>query len=101
MARHAIDMAMVSATSRHSERPGTIRIVIDEPYVEAKSMLLHVVAGRSRCKSVLHRPFAMSSVVGFTADLDATQMLYTSLLVQAQSTTQATPASAAAGTRAP
>ena len=42
----------------------------------------------------------MSSVVGFAGDLDATEMLYTSLLVQAQTALHATSGAVAAGARA-
>ena len=70
MTRHAIDMAMVSAGSRRAERPDTIRIAIDDPYLAAKSLLLQLVAASSRCRAVFHQRFAMSSVVGFAADLD-------------------------------
>jgi hypothetical protein len=100
MTRHAIDMAMVSAGTTRSERPETIRIPIDDPYVDAKSMLLGAVATHSRCRSVWHRGYAMSSVIGFAADLDATQTLFTSLLVQAQLSLQGASASAPSGTRA-
>jgi hypothetical protein len=100
MTRHAIYMAMIAANSRRSERPDTIRIAIDEPYVEPKSILLHIVAERSRCAAVLHDGLAMSSVVGFAADLDATEMLYTSLLVQAQTALRAATTTASAGPRA-
>lgn len=99
MTRHAIDMAMVSASAQRSEQPGTIRIPIDEPYVDAKSLLLQYVAESSRCRAVFHQRFAMSSVVGFADDLDATETLFTSLLVQAQIAMQATASSAAPGTR--
>jgi Protein of unknown function (DUF2786) len=99
MTRHAIDMAMVAAGTTRSDRPDTIRIPIDDPYVDAKSMLLHVVAKSSRCRAVSHQGYAMSSVVGFASDLDATQTLFTSLLVQAQLSLQAASASAPAGTR--
>lgn len=99
MTRHAIDMAMVSASAQRSERPGTIRIPIDEPYIDAKSLLLQFVAESSRCQAVFHQRFAMSSVVGFADDLDATETLFTSLLVQAQVAMQAAATSAAPGTR--
>jgi hypothetical protein len=100
MARHAIDMAMISAGNQSGERPGTIRIATDEPYVDAKSLLLHVVAESSRCQAVFHERYAMSSVVGFASDLDATETLFTSLLVQAQVAMRAASTSAVPGTRA-
>lgn len=100
MTRHAIDIAMVSASAQRSERPRTIRIAIDEPYVDAKSLLLQLVAEHSRCQAVFHQRYAMSSVVGFAGDLTATEMLFTSLLVQAQVAMQAAATSAPPGARA-
>jgi hypothetical protein len=100
MTRHAIDMAMVEAGTQRSERPGTIRIPLDEPYISAKWRLLNVVAKSSRCRSVFQKYFAMASVVGFEADLHATETLFTSLLVQAQISMQAASSSAAPGTAA-
>ncbi|MGO9874343.1 MAG: DUF2786 domain-containing protein [Acidimicrobiia bacterium] len=99
MTRHAIDMAMVSTSTRRSERPATIRIPIDEPYVDAKSLLLQIVAENSRCRAAFHQRFAMSSVVGFADDLNATETLFTSLLVQAQVAMHAAATSAPPGTR--
>jgi len=99
MARHAIDMAMVAANSRTSERPETIRIPIDEPYVSGKSLLLQIVAEASRCRAVFHPGFAMSSIVGFAGDLAATETLFTALLIQAQVAMRAASSSAPAGTR--
>jgi len=100
MTRHAIDLAMVSAASPRSEQPSTIRIPVDEPYVDAKSLLLQLVAESSRCRAVFHPRFAMSSVVGFAGDLTAAQTLFTSLLVQAQVAMHAAAAAAPPGTRA-
>lgn len=99
MTRHAIDLAMVSASAQRAERPDTIRIPIDDHYVEAKSLLLQFVAESSRCRAVFHPRFAMSSVVGFASDLAATEMLFTSLLVQAQVAMQAAATSAPPGAR--
>jgi hypothetical protein len=99
MTRHAIDMAMVSTSTRRSEQPATIRLPLDEPYVDAKSLLLQIVAENSRCRAVFHQRFAMSSIVGFADDLNATETLFTSLLVQAQVAMHAAATSAPPGTR--
>jgi hypothetical protein len=85
MARHAIDAARVASTAGRDERPVTVRLPVDEPYVEAKSLLLHVVADRGRCRAVYYPHLAMSSVVGFASDVASVELLFTSLLVQAQS----------------
>jgi hypothetical protein len=100
MTRHAIDAAMVSASAHRSEQPETIRLPIDDPYCDPKSLLLQFVAESSRCRAVFHRRFALSSVVGFADDLTATQMLFTSLLVQAQVAMQYAASSAPPGARA-
>jgi len=99
MTRHAIDAAMVSARTDRAETPLTIRIPIDDPYVGAKSLLLHHVAENTRCRSVILSRYAMSTVTGFAGDVAATEMLFTSLLVQAQAAMQAASASASAGAR--
>ncbi len=99
MTRHAVDVAIVSARADHSEAPVTIRLPIDDPYVDAKSLLLQHVAESSRCRSVFHERFAMSAVIGFATDVGATEMLFTSLLVQAQTAMHGAAATAPAGAR--
>ena len=99
MARHAIDAAVLWSTTERSERPTTIRIPIDDPYVDIKSLLLQCVAGRSRCRAVWDDRHALATVVGFASDVASTEMLFTSLLVQAQSALQAEGARAGPGGR--
>jgi hypothetical protein len=94
--RHAIDMAMLSGPSA-GDQVDTIRIAIDDPYVTAKSMLLFGVAQHSRCRAVLHRGYAMASIIGIGRDVAATEMLFTSLLVQLQTAMRAAAATTAAG----
>lgn len=84
MARHAIDAALVWGRGTRHDEPAMIRIPVDEPYLSSKTMLLHVVAERSQCKTVYYKGYALAVVVGFAADLAASETLYTSLLVQAQ-----------------
>lgn len=84
MARHAIDDAVTHAKAEvGAERPSARRLPVDDPYAEAKSHLLHVVADANSVPSVWHERFAMMTIVGFPADLDAVELLFTSLLVQA------------------
>ena len=56
---------------------------MDNPYEATKALLLEAVAAANRCRSVWVRYFGCSTVVGYEADLDAVELLYTSLLVQA------------------
>jgi uncharacterized protein DUF2786 len=99
MTRHAIDAAMLAKTADRSDPPITIRIPIDDPYVDAKSLLLQCVAEHSRCRAVFHEHYAMSSIVGFADDVAATELLFTSLLVQAHAAMAASAATAPAGAR--
>ena len=82
MARHAIDGALLWARSARDERPITIRLPLDDPYADVKSLLLQRVAHHSRCKSVYHPRYGLSSIVGFASDVAAAEALFTSLLVQ-------------------
>ena len=97
--RHAIDAALLQADSPKRTRPSEIRIPIDSPYADAKSLLLQTVAETSRCRSVLQPSVQMSTVVGYADDVDATEVLFTSLLVQAQRAMNDAARSAAPGAR--
>ena len=99
MARHAIDSALLWARTDRGDRPVTIRLPIDDPYADQKTHLLHVVATHSRCKAVSHSAYGLHSVVGFATDVAATEMLFTSLLVQSQAAMRAEAANAAPGSR--
>jgi hypothetical protein len=84
MARHSIDHAMLAATGRAAaDSPGGRRIGIDNPYEAAKTSLLTAVASANRCRTVWSRYLGFSTVIGFPTDVDAVELLFTSLLVQA------------------
>jgi hypothetical protein len=100
MTRHAIDAAVVNDRSRlANERPIAIRVAIDSPYADAKSLLLQTVAEAGRCRSIFHFTLAMSTVVGFDRDVSGVEMLFTSLLVQAQTALAGAATLAPPGTR--
>jgi Protein of unknown function (DUF2786) len=99
MARHAIDSALLWARTDRGDRPVTIRLPIDDPYADQKTHLFHVVATHSRCKAVSHSPYGLHSVVGFANDVAATEVLFTSLLVQSQAAMRAEAANATPGSR--
>ncbi len=99
MARHAIDAALLEATSPTNERPVQVRLPIDAPYADVKGLLLQVVAEASRCRAVGHADLGLSTVIGFAADISAVEMLYTSLLVQAQTALAEAARHAPPGTR--
>ncbi len=85
MTRHAIDAVALDQEHRGAhERPVIRRVFIDAPYVETKSYLLQVVAEAGRCRAFLYSGLALSSIVGFADDVAAVEVLFTSLLLQAQ-----------------
>lgn len=83
MARHSIDTALPAAGRPAPDSPGALRIGIDNPYQDAKAMLLDAVAAANRCRAVWDEQLGFCTVVGFDTELDAVELLYTSLLVQA------------------
>nr|WSX78870.1 DUF2786 domain-containing protein [Streptomyces sp. NBC_00899] len=83
MARHSIDAALLAASHEHPDAAGARRIGVDRPYEGAKALLLDAVAEANRCQSVWSSELGFSTVVGHAPDLDAVELLYTSLLVQA------------------
>ncbi|MFF2849793.1 DUF2786 domain-containing protein [Streptomyces sp. NPDC058001] len=101
MARHSVDEALLSSRTRAGARdvpPGACRIGVDAPYETAKAVLLDAVATANRCRAVWNGDLGFSTVVGFDADLEVVELLYTSLLVQGTAAmTRAEAAQRAAG----
>jgi len=99
-ARHSIDEALLAARAPAKDAPGACRIGVEPPYEQAKAVLLDAVADANRCRAVWNEPLAFSTVVGFEADLEVVELLYASLLVQAQTAmTKAEAAQRAGGRR--
>ncbi|MFB6905474.1 DUF2786 domain-containing protein [Streptomyces bacillaris] len=82
MARHSIDEALIAARSHSAGSPGACRIGVEPPYESAKAILLDAVASANRCQAVWNGDLGFSTVVGFEPDLEAVELLFTSLLVQ-------------------
>ena len=51
---------------------------VDNPHESPKASLLQAIATANRCRTVWHKQLGMSTVVGFPADLDAVELLFTS-----------------------
>jgi hypothetical protein len=85
MAKYSIDHALLAAETGREEEPGGRRIAVDNPYEAPKASLLQTVAQANRCRVVWSKELGLVSVIGFPADLDAVELLFTSLLVQANS----------------
>ncbi|MEU6550250.1 DUF2786 domain-containing protein [Streptomyces sp. NPDC046915] len=83
MARHSVDEALLAAGAPSADTPGACRIGVEPPYEQAKAVLLDAVATANHCRAVWNEPLGFSTVVGFEPDLEAVELLHTSLLVQA------------------
>jgi Protein of unknown function (DUF2786) len=83
MARYSIDHALLAAGAGAHEEPLGRRVGVDNPYEAPKVILLNAVAGANRCRSVWSKAFGFVTVLGFPSDVDAVELLFTSLLVQA------------------
>ena len=84
ISRHSLHRAL--ADNATTDRPGVVHLIVDDPYADAKSLLLAAVAEANRCQSVSLGRLGISSVFGHRSDLRGTEMLYTSLLTQATHT---------------
>jgi hypothetical protein len=82
IARHRIEEALTAA-DRAEVVPFARRIGVDHPYESEKASLLDAVARANQCHTVWSPELGFSTVFGFDADIDAVELLYTSLLVQA------------------
>jgi hypothetical protein len=82
IARHSIEEALTSK-DRAEVVPFARRIGVDHPYESEKANLLDAVARANHCHTVWSPELGFSTVFGFDADIDGVELLYTSLLVQA------------------
>jgi hypothetical protein len=85
MTRHCLDRALLESDDAAAEsgQLDSRRCWLEDPYVDAKAILLSVVAQANRCRAVMSSELGFSTLVGHPDDLDATELLFTSLLVQA------------------
>jgi hypothetical protein len=83
MAKYSIDHALLAAEAGRKDEPASRRLPVDNPYEGPKAQLLEEVAKANRCRAVWYKNLGMSAVIGFPADLNAVELLFTSLLVQA------------------
>jgi hypothetical protein len=81
--RHAIDTATLDAERGAGPDVVGRRIGVDDPYARARVTLLDEVARANGCRAVWSQAFGFATVFGAGGDVDAVEMLFTSLLVQA------------------
>jgi hypothetical protein len=79
IARHSLHDALTAP----GELPLARRLGVDHPYESEKAHLLDAVARANRCAAVWSPELGFTTVFGHAADIDAVELLYTSLLVQA------------------
>ncbi|MPY99581.1 MAG: DUF2786 domain-containing protein [Actinophytocola sp.] len=83
MNRHAFERAMLDADTHADQVATSSRIWLDSPYIDAKSHLVSAIAAANRCKAVFYPHLGFVGLVGEELDLEITELLTTSLLVQA------------------
>jgi hypothetical protein len=85
MAKFSLDQALVDADPGLDlpDDSGARRIWVETPYVSAKAQLVGAVASANRCRTVSMDQLAVVTIVGAELDLQLTELLSTSLLVQA------------------
>ncbi|GAA1782030.1 DUF2786 domain-containing protein [Luedemannella flava] len=81
--RYSLDEALLEARAGDAVVPLARRIGVDHPYEAEKAALLDAVAAANRCYAVWSPELGFATVFGFDADIDAVEVLHTSLLVQA------------------
>lgn len=82
MTRYAIDDALAQGGRAKGSQPEIRSFSIANPYASAKRSLLAAVAGANDVRVITGYQGSIS-LVGFASDLDVTEMLFASLLVQA------------------
>ncbi|MET9316977.1 DUF2786 domain-containing protein [Kribbella sp. NPDC003505] len=83
MAKFSLDSVLVTAEEEIPDDSSARRLWIDTPYVSAKAQLVGAVAAANRCRTVVIEDLAVVTIVGAELDLQLTEILSTSLLVQA------------------
>jgi Protein of unknown function (DUF2786) len=85
MAKYGIDRALLAAARPETDRPADRVIDVGNPWARIQAHLLCGLASALRCQCViLPRPGPGSRIhmFGFASDIERTDVLYTSLLVQ-------------------
>jgi hypothetical protein len=85
MAKYGIDRAVLAAERPETDRPADRVIDVGNPWARVQAHLLCGLASALRCQCVIlprPGPGARIHMFGFSSDLERTDVLYTSLLVQ-------------------
>lgn len=79
IARHAIDLALLAADV---DVPGGRRLYLDAPYTKPKFILLAGIAEANNCRTAWNTRRSTATLIGHQSDMQLTEMLFTSLLLQ-------------------
>ena len=94
MAKYGIDRALLAASRPETDQPGDRVVVVHKPWAKVQAHLLSGLASAMRCKSVLltsRQGLTTVHLFGYASDLERTDLLYTSVLVQMWHALAATP----------
>jgi hypothetical protein len=83
MSRHAFERALLDADEHVPQTASSRRVWLDTPYVGAKAQLVAAVAAANRSKGVVYEKLGFIALIGADIDLEITELLSTSLLLQA------------------
>jgi hypothetical protein len=97
MAAHGIDRALLALSDPSLDVVGDLVVVLDRPYAADKADLLSAIAGALGCRAVRRTRYPEGTkelslhLFGHRSDLQRTEILFTSLLVQALHALARTP----------
>jgi hypothetical protein len=85
MAKYGIDRALLAADQPETDQATNRVLDIDNPWAREKAHLLCGLASALRCQAILlssERPGSRVHIFGFGSDIERTDLLYTSVLIQ-------------------
>ena len=85
MARYGIDRALLAAQQPETDHPADRKVDVDNPWARIQAHLLCGLVSAMRCQCVIlprSGPGTRIHMFGFASDIERTDVLYTSLLVQ-------------------
>ena len=84
MARYGIDRALLAAVRPETDAPGSRLVQLDNPWNRVKAHLLCGLGAAMRCQCILltTRAGLRVHLFGYDSDIERTDVLYTSVLVQ-------------------
>src|SRR5260370_6567661 len=85
MAKYGIDRALLAADRPETDQPADRILNIDNPWAREKAHLVSGLASALRCQCILlggNRPGSKVHLFGFASDIDRTDVLYTSVVIQ-------------------